>query len=342
MPMQQVEYEFPDPDKEGGTEIEVEGSAAEFDLEVEGAVGREVVSTPGAKDAEKKEFEIEVVDDTPEKDRGKTPSNFKEVDDEELDSYSKTVKKRIGQLNKAIHDERRAKESAEREREELANIARPLFEENQKLKGTVEKTQTTLLEQAKHTVKTEVESAKRQYKTAYESGDSDAIVLAQEAMTTAKIRADKVNSFKAPALQPPENNIKVPDNTPQRVPQRDQRADTWAKDNSWFGSDDEMTAFALGLDTKLKKNGVNPRSDEYYEKIDSRMRELFPEQFDDGVGNEPAEGRKKSSNVVAPATRSTSPRKVTLSQTQVALAKRLGVSLEDYAKQAAVLMRKQD
>jgi hypothetical protein len=160
-------------------------------------------------------------------------------------------------------------------------------------------------------------------------------------MTIAKIRADKVGNFKPNTLQPPANAIKVPDSTPPRAPQRDQRADDWAKDNSWFGSDDEMTAFALGLDTKLKKDGIDPRSDKYYERINSRMRELFPEQFDDGTEDEPA-GRKKSSNVVAPATRSTSPRKVTLSQTQVALAKRLGVSLEDYAKQAAVLMRKQD
>jgi hypothetical protein len=339
MPMQQVEYEFPDPDKEdaGGTEIEVEGSAAEFDLEVEGAVGREVVGKPNEKYVEEKEFEIEVVDDTPEKDRGKTPSNFKEADDAELETYSKSVKKRIGQLNKLIHDERRAKESAQREREELANIARPLFEENQKLKGTVEKNQNTLIEQAKLTVKAEVEVAKRQYKSAYESGDSEALVQAQEAMTTAKIRADRVGNFKPNTLQPTENTIKVPDSTPKSSPQRDQRADAWAKDNSWFGSDDEMTAFALGLDTKLKKDGLDPRSDKYYERIDSRMRELFPEQFDDGGGR-----KKKSSNVVAPATRSTSPRKVTLSQTQVALAKRLGVSLEDYAKQAAVLMRKQD
>ena len=341
MPMQQVEYEFPDPDKKGAgdVEVEVEGNETEFQLEVEGAVGREQVKKPGV--AKEKEFEIEVVDDTPEKDRGKTPSNFKEVDDEELESYSKTVKKRIGQLNKAIHDERRAKESAEREREELANIARPLFEENQKLKGTVEKNQTTIIEQAKLTVQAEVEVAKRQYKSAYESGDADALVQAQEAMTIAKIRADKVGSFKPNTLQPPANAIKVPNSTPPRAPQRDQRADDWAKDNSWFGSDDEMTAFALGLDTKLKKDGIDPRSDKYYERINSRMRELFPEQFDDGTEDEPA-GRKKSSNVVAPATRSTSPRKVTLSQTQVALAKRLGVSLEDYAKQAAVLMRKQD
>ena len=335
MPMQQVEYEFPDPDKKDAKEVEVDiADEAEFELEVEGAVGREQVKKPGAP--KEKEFEVEIIDDTPEKDRGKTPSNFKEVDDEELESYSKTVKKRIGQLNKAIHDERRAKESAEREREELANIARPLFEENQKLKGTVEKNQNTLIEQAKVTVNAEVAAAKRQYKDAYESGDSEAIVQAQEAMTTAKIRADKVGSFKPAPLQPRENAIKVPEQEAKTPVQRDQRADAWAQENSWFGSDDEMTAFALGLDTKLKKNGVNPRSDEYYEKIDSRMRELFPDQF------EGAPTQRKSSNVVAPATRSRSPKKVTLSQTQVALAKRLGVSLEDYAKQAAVLMRKQD
>ena len=335
MPMQQVEYEFPDPDKKDAKEVEVDiADEAEFELEVEGAVGREQVKKPGV--AEEKEFEVEIIDDTPEKDRGKTPSNFKEVDDEELESYSKTVKKRIGQLNKAIHDERRAKESAEREREELANIARPLFEENQKLKGTVEKNQNTLIEQAKVTVNAEVAAAKRQYKDAYESGDSEAIVQAQEAMTTAKIRADKVGSFKPAPLQPRENAIKVPEQEAKTPVQRDQRADAWAQENSWFGSDDEMTAFALGLDTKLKKNGVNPRSDEYYEKIDSRMRELFPDQF------EGAPTQRKSSNVVAPATRSRSPKKVTLSQTQVALAKRLGVTLEDYAKQAAVLMRKQD
>ena len=335
MPMQQVEFEFPDPDKKDGKEVEVDiADEAEFELEVEGAVGREQVKKPGV--AEEKEFEVEIIDDTPEKDRGKTPSNFKEVDDEELESYSKTVKKRIGQLNKAIHDERRAKESAEREREELANIARPLFEENQKLKGTVEKNQATLIEQAKVTVNAEVVAAKRQYKDAYESGDSEAIVQAQEAMTTAKIRADKVGSFKPAPLQQGENAIKVPEQEAKTPVQRDQRADAWAQENSWFGSDDEMTAFALGLDTKLKKNGVNPRSDEYYEKIDSRMRELFPDQF------EGAPTQRKSSNVVAPATRSRAPKKVTLSQTQVALAKRLGVTLEDYAKQAAVLMRKQD
>ena len=340
MPMEQVEYNFPDPDKtEVAKEVEVDMSEDIATIEVEGAVGREEIGKPKAES--KEEVEIEIVDDTPEKDKGKTPSNFKEVDDEELESYSKSVKKRIGQLNKAIHDERRAKEVAERQSAELTRISKPLFAENERLKGTVNKNQAALLAQAKTTVAAEMEAAKRQYKDAYEAGDSEAIVTANEALTQAKIRSDKVENFKPAPLQTDSNKIQVPaDGKPQVS--RDQRADSWAKDNSWFGTDDEMTAFALGLDSKLKKNGVDPRSDEYYEKLDSRLREVFSDyEFGDSTNNS-AKPKQRSSNVVAPATRSTSPKKVTLSQTQVALAKRLGVSLEDYAKQAAVLMRKQN
>jgi len=338
MPMQQVEYKFPDPDKtEAGTEVEVYMSEDPWAIEVEGAVGREEVGKPKSESKEE-EVEIEIIDDTPEKDKGRTPSNFKEVDDEELENYSKSVKKRIGQLNKAIHDERRAKEVAERQSAELTRISKPLFEENERLKGTVNKNQAAMLEQAKHTVAAEMESAKRQYKDAYEAGDSEAIVTANEALTQAKIRADKVSHFKPTPLQTRSNDIQVRKSAPAPQVPRDKRADSWAKDNSWFGTDDEMTAFALGLDSKLKKNGVDPRSDEYYEKLDSRLREVFS----DYVFGDTVKPKQRSSNVVAPATRSTSPRKVTLSQTQVALAKRLGVSLEDYAKQAAVLMRKEN
>jgi hypothetical protein len=341
MPMQQVEFEFPDPDKKdaGDVEVEVEGNEAEFELEVEGAVGREVVG----KKAPKGEVEIEIEDDTPVADRGRKPSKPpEEVTDEELESYSDKVKGRIKHLSKGYHDERRAKETALREREELERYTKQLVDENKTLKGSVDRSHNTLVESAQQQVKTELSSAKQQYKQAYEGGQSEEMVEAQAALNSAQIRADKVGNLKLreeTTLQTPTNTEESRKVTP--TIQRDPQAIAWADNNSWFGADDEMTAFALGLHTKLTKEGTNPRSEEYYEKIDSRMRQIFPDHFDEGIEDEPA-GRKKSSNVVAPATRSTSPRKVTLSQTQVALAKRLGVSLEDYAKQAAVLMRKQD
>ena len=337
MAMQQVEYEFPDSDsKSTAVTVDVE-EKEDNSLEVEGAIGREDMKVP-AKEPKAEELEIEIEDDTPIEDRGRKPSKPPEkVTDGELDNYSPTVKKRIQHLSKGYHDERRVKEAALRERNELESYAKQLVAENNKLKGTVDKNQETLLNQAKQTVASEMANAKRQYKDAYEMGDSDAIVNAQEALTTAKIRLDKVENFKPAPLQKAETPVQVPEQAYAPAIQRDEQAVSWAEENSWFGADDEMTAFALGLDSKLKKEGVDPQSDTYYEKINARMRQVFPDQFDE----EPESTKRKSSNVVAPATRSTSPRKVTLKQSQVAIAKRLGISLQDYAKQAAELMRKQ-
>jgi len=341
MPRQQVEFEFPDPDKEAAAEIEVDIVEEDAPLEVEGAVGRENMKS--AKDTIKAgEVEIEVEDDTPPEDRGRKPSEPpQDVTDEELENYSEKVKSRIKHFSKGYHDERRAKETALREREALEAYAKQLVEENQRLTGTVSKNQTTMLEQAKQTVARELEEAKRKYKEAYEAGDSDALVEAQDAIATAKIRADKVANFKPAPLQTGETTVKVPQQPIETQEVRDERAVSWADENPWFGSDDEMTAFALGLDSKLKKGGVDPQSDEYYEKINSRMRQVFPDQFDDGIEDEPASTQRKSSNVVAPATRSTGPKKIRLTQSQIAIAKKLGVPLETYAKQAAELMRKQ-
>ena len=342
MPRENVEFEFPDPDKdEASQEIEVDFVEEDAPLEVEGAVGRENMKS--VKDTIKAgDVEIEVEDDTPPEDRGRKASAPPEdVTESELKNYSDVVKKRISNLSKGIHDERRAKEEAMRQQQALESYAKNLIDENNKLKGTVDKNQTTMLEQAKQTVAREMEVAKQKYKQAYESGDSDAVVEAQEALTTAKIRADKVANFKPAPLQRSETPVQVPQQAIERQEVRDEKATSWAEENSWFGSDDEMTAFALGLDSKLKKEGVDPQSDTYYEKINSRMRQVFPDQFDDGVEEELSSTQRKSSNVVAPATRSTAPRKIRLTQSQVAIAKKLGVPLETYAKQAAELMRKQ-
>ena len=232
-----------------------------------------------------------------------------------------------------------------RQQQALESYAKNLIEENNKLKGTVDKNQNTMLEQAKRAVAAEMDAAKRSYKEAYESGDSEAVVNAQEALTTAKLRSDRVANFKPAPLQATETPVQVAEHVPEPTIQRDERAASWAEQNTWFGSKTsdglEMTAFALGLDAKLKQEGVDPTSDTYYEKVNARMRQVFPDQFDDGVEEEPSSTQRKSSNVVAPATRSTAPTKIRLTQSQVAIAKKLGVPLETYAKQAAELMRKQ-
>ena len=239
-------------------------------------------------------------------------------------------------FTKGYHEERRGKEAAIREKDEALRIAQAVVEENKKLKGSLNTNQNALLEQAKRVVNSEVQKAREKYKAAYESGDSDAVVEANEALMAAKSQLDRVNNFKAPSLQ--EQETEVQRRQPVILPsQADQKALDWQSENKWFGADDEMTSFALGLHTKLVKSGVNPQSNEYYERLNSRIRQVFPEQFDSGKPD--ANTPSKKSNV-APATRSTAPRKIVLTQTQVNLAKRLGVSLESYAREVAKEMRK--
>jgi len=357
MPMQQVEYEFPDPEKEKNLqEVDIPEQEPETpDVEIEGAVGRETIEKP-SKQKEKQtieagDVEIEVENDVPPEDRGRKPSEPpEEVTNEELENYSDKVKNRIKHFSKGYHDERRAKEAAEREREALEQYARQLVAENQQLKSKTDESHNALIQSAKKQVEAELDMARRQYREAYESGEPDAVLEAQTLLNAAQIRMERVNALKPKeaqeqqtALQPQQNTVQSQQLAPQEQPQRDVKAEAWRDENPWFGSDDEMTAFALGLHNKLTKEGADPRSDEYYEKINSRMRQVFPDQFDDGIDDEPEVAPKtKPSNVVAPATRSTSPKKVKLSQSQIAIAKRLGVPLEQYAKQVADLARKQN
>lgn len=289
--------------------------------------------------AEEKEFEIEVVDDTPEEDKGRTPMKEPpaEVTDEELEQYSDSVKKRIQHFTKGYHDERRAKEAALREREEALKLAQSLIEENKKLQGSLGQGQQALLEQAKKVVASELDEAKRKLKEAHEAFDTDAIVEAQEALAAAKIKAERVNNFKPPALQPKETEVQPASRSAepvQQAPQIDSKASAWHQANPWFGKDREMTNLALAVHENLVESGVKTTSDEYYERINARVRQVFPDAF-------PSEKPAKKS-VVAPATRSTAPKKIVLTQTQVTLAKRLGVPLEVYARQVAEEMRKQN
>jgi len=280
------------------------------------------------------DVEVEVVDDTPEADRNRPPMKEAPADvtDEELASYSENAKKRIQHFSKGYHEERRAKESALREREEALRLAQSVIEENKKLQSNLGQGQQALLEQAKKVVAQELEQAKRQYKEAYESGDSDKLVEAQEALTSAKIKAERVNNFKPPLQKP--KPVVQPDPEPV-VPQVDPKVSAWREANPWFGDNKRMTAMALTIHQELVDSGVDTRSDEYFNRINAEMRQVFPDAF-------PSEKPVKKASVVAPATRNTAPRKIVLTRTQETLAKRLGLTNEQYARAVAEEMRKQN
>jgi hypothetical protein len=308
-----AEFKFPD-------EIEAE-KPEELQIEVEG------------------ETEIEVVDDTPEEDRGRKPMKEApaEVTDDELAQYSEGVKKRIQHFSKGYHEERRAKEAALREREEAVRLAQNLVEENKRLQGSLGQGQQALLEQAKKVVQNELDQAKQRLKAAHEAGDTEAFIAAQEELVAAKYKAERVNNFKpqvTQAVAQPQTPVVQPAPQPEQTVRVDPKAKAWQEANSWFGADKEMTALALAVHQDLVESGVDTTSDEYYEKLNTRVRKRFPEAF--------TSEKPKKPSVVAPATRSTAPRKIVLTQSQVQIAKRLGLTNEQYARAVAEEMRKQN
>lgn len=318
---EKVEFEFPD-------EIEERKSRE----------GSKVVA-PAEEKAEI-EDEIQIEDDTPEDDRGRKPMETppEEPTDEELNALSDKVRDRTREFHKAYHDERRAKEAALREREKALELARSVYEENQRLRGTVDQNQNQMLENAKIQLTEKVEEAKRKYKTAYETGDSDALVSAQEELTSAKVKLDRLSTIRPKPLQEEKNEVQI-EQAVSATPQPDPKAVQWQRANRWFGEDKEMTGFALAVHDKLVNDeGLDPQSDEYYQRLNGRLRQVFPDKFE-SEGQAEASGSRKKSNVVASATRSTAPRKIVLQQSEVNIAKRLGIPLEEYAREVAKLRR---
>jgi hypothetical protein len=285
-------------------------------------------------EASNSEVEIEIVDDTPERDRGRKPLDREVNDpsDDELENYSDGVKKRIKELTHARHDERRVKEATMREKQELERMAQHLLAENNKLKQYVNNGEQQYAETIKVATVAELENAKRKYKEAYEAGDSDALVAAQEALTDAKMRVEAAKNFRPTPLQQDESEVQIKSSPPPQ-PEVDDKTLRWQARNQWFGQPgyEELTSFSLGLHQKLVNSGIDPRSDEYFERIDARMRNTFPDIF--GGQNRPksGDGSKKPSTVVASATRSTGAKKVQLSPTQVSLAKKFGLTPQQYA-----------
>jgi hypothetical protein len=289
------------------------------------------------------DFEIEVEDDTPPQDKGRRPSEpefVEQLEKDELDEYSVEAKKKIDGFRKIYHDERRAKEAADRERQEAIDIAKKLYEENKSLKGRVSSTEMVAIDSFKSNAEQELIMAKKEYREAYESGDSEKLVEAQEKMTSAKIKLDRAldasqNLNQRNALQERENEVKIQQQSEKPVV-RDQKATSWQERNPWFGQDDEMTSLALGLHEKLvKQNGMAyATTDEYYKRIDETIRKRFPENFEEAnVDEEKSSPRTKPSTVVAPASRSTSSKKIKLNTSQQSIAKKLGLTNEQYARE---------
>lgn len=282
------------------------------------------------------DVDIEIEDDTPVRDRTAKPLD-REVDDpsdEEIESYTKGAQARIKELTHARHDERRAKEAALREKQELERMTQAIIEENRRLKEYVKTGEATYAETLQAKAEAEMEMARRKYKEAQESYDADAMLEAQEALTEAKMKLEGAKNFKPTPLQTEEDVVQTYQTAPE-APKLDDKTLRWQAKNQWFGTPgyEEMTAFALGLHQKLVATGVDPRSDEYFERVDARLKQVFPELLG-STESVKAEPTKKPANVVAPATRSSGAKKVVkLTTTQARLAEKYGLSHKQYAQE---------
>ena len=284
------------------------------------------------------DIDIEVEDDTPERDRNAKPLNREVEDptDEEIEGYTKGVQGRIKELTHARHDERRAKEAALREKQELERLTQQILEENRKLKEYVKSGEATYKETLQAKTEAEMEMARRKYKEAAESYDTDAMMAAQEALTEAKMKMEQAKNFSPTPLQTREVDVQIQQEQPE-APRLDEKTLRWQAKNQWFGTPgyEEVTAFALGLHQKLVSTGYNPQQSEYFEQIDSRLKRTFPEMFEeDEDRGQKAAPTKKPATVVAPSSRTTGAKKtVKITASQAATADRLGIPRDLYVKE---------
>lgn len=286
--------------------------------------------------------EIEVIDDRPEEDqKNSTPlpeSIVQDIEDDDLEQYSKEAKQRLLQMKKLINDERRAKEQAVREQQEAVRIAQSLVEKTKTLQSRLTEGEKVYVSNAKEGADRQLDLARLAFKEAYDSGDSDRLMEAQEKLTQAQFKIQQIESYRPQydenALQTAQNELKIPEQSqPQRL---DPKTQAWLDKNSWYGVDDDMSFLAMGIHRRLERDGVPTGSDHYWSSIDTEMKKRFPEKFS-GNSAETKDSVKKPSTVVAPATRSTSPKKIRLTQTQLALAKKFKLSPEQYAMELTKL-----
>lgn len=314
-----------------------------------------VKTTFDDKGAPVEDVDVEVVDDRPPEDRrppAKEAKQEESSDEEELEGYSEKVKKRINKLRYQQHEERRQREAAEKMREEAVRVAQKYADENKKYHAIIQEGEQYLVHQIRERANLALEQAKGQYRQAYEEGNTDKVVEAQEAMIRAQAefssadqqfnqmaqsreqwkqwQQDQMQAPQQPAQQP------QPQPQPEQPPQPTEKAARWAQENQWFGQEKDMTALAYGVHERLiRDEGYDPNSDEYFQEIDRTMRSKFPEYFGDEDFSTEEPVAKSPPVVTAPSSRNNGakPRKVKLTRTQLSLAKRLGITPEQYANQ---------
>ena len=287
-------------------------------------------------DEEKQEQE-ELVIETPDEDEAPVKEAKAEPEkssgDEELDSYSKGVQNRIKKLTEKYRQE-------ERDKAEALRISQQLMEENKKLKTRMQALDTGYLSEYGTRLQSQTDAAKRAYKEAYEAGDTDRMLEAQQALSNIAVETQRYNTAKARAEQQAKVQVQrqeqpvqqQPVQQQQPQPQPDPRAQSWAEKNDWFGQDKVMTASAFAIHQQLvEEEGFDPQTDEYYTEVDKRIRSEFPHKFQtakkSGGGSQVASAGNSASRSTKQGRRS-----VKLSHSQVAIAKKLGVPLEEYAK----------
>lgn len=282
------------------------------------------------------EERIEEHEDAVETEESTRPerAEVQEAKDDELDSYSKGVQQRIKKLTEKYRKE-------ERDREEAVRMAQQLLEENKKLKSRVEKLDGGYLNEYGTRLQTQLAAAKQSYKQAYDSGDADAMAEAQLQMSNLAAEQQRYNNAKV-QYERQQTARKAEAEQQRAQPQRQQvqqpapvqpdpKAQAWAEKNKWFGEDRVMTTGAFAIHQSLiEEEGFDPQSDEYYTELDRRMRKEFPHKF----AAKKSGGGSTVASAGASASRSTKPgrRTVKLTPSQVAIAKKLNVPLEEYAK----------
>jgi hypothetical protein len=287
------------------------------------------------------EIEVEIQDDTPEEDRGRprkaesesesdTPAVEEDDDDADLGKHSESVQKRIKKLKFEYHEERRRKEAADREREAAVQYAQQIKGENDRLRKNLNEGESVLITQAKARIASELVGAKAAYKAAYEAGDADAVLAANERLMKLQNESSRVDNWTPPKQQA--QAAPVPQAT--HVPEPDPRAKAWVEKNSWFNEDRGMQRFAMLIHEELVENGVDSTSNSYYSRIDAAMRQRYPDRFDDAP-IEVKQPHRQTGSVVAPGGRNTpvSRNKVVITSSEAAIAKRLGLSIQQYAAQ---------